>query len=101
MVNTVQNPLTPEEMDTLASRARGFFGSPEPKDLKEAMLALDPSKPDDLSKLEALKSANEELKSAVGDAELYVNRRVREVLNLKETQQQELDRWHYVHPGMM
>lgn len=100
MESTGQNPLTRQEMDTLADQARGFFGAPQPAALKEAMLALDPAKPDDLAKFAALKGAHEELKYQVGRQFDHVHTRVRNLLGLPQTAQQDVDEWHYAHPGM-
>lgn len=101
MESTGQNPLTEQEMDTLADQARGFFGAPQPAALKEAMLALDPAKPDDREKLQALKEANDELKRVVGRAVDHVHARVRSLLGMPQSRLQDEDEWHYSHPGMM
>ncbi len=93
--------LTEPEMVALSERARGFFGAPEPADLKQAMQALDPGNPEDKGKLEELKLAYKKLsESADGTAVDGILASVRNLLGLKESPQQEAGRWYYAHPGM-
>lgn len=93
--------LTEPEMVALSERARGFFGAPEPAALKQAMQALDPRNPEDNGKLEELRLAYKKLsESADGTAVDGVLARVRDLLGLQESPQQEADRWFYAHPGM-
>lgn len=101
MEGTVQNPLTTQEMEDLADQARGFYGPPHPDDLLQAMLLLDPAKPDDREKLQALKEANDELKRVVGRGVDHVHARVRELLGRPQSRSQDEDKWYYSHTGMM
>lgn len=88
-------------MEALADQARGFYGSPHPADLLEAMLLLDPARPDDREKLQALKEANDELQRVVGRGVDHVHARVRELLGRPQSRTQDEDEWYYSNPGMM
>lgn len=108
MERTVQNPLTPEDVSSLSEACHGFWGPPEPGDLKEAMSALDPSRPDDLTKLEALKTHRDALDNREGKtgqqlaaARVDVARAVRHLLDLPQSRSQDEDEWRYVHPSAL